>query len=467
MKIILLVSLVIFLKYDLMKVKKLINMESEDDLKSFFDDFLKFEKDMNLFSITYDDFSVWDIVRYAIFTYLYEYNGTSTTKEQVFHRINYLRKLRSLPLVLFSVLKTHLKLRKCDNLLFSSSRKKINGRYEDTITYDFKQIMTDKYVELECNASNKRYDSFAFHKKLFNTISSREIIDFSGIIDEMSNLVSLHFGVPKDSCCKVMNSELNRFTDDRKYYLYIFNKIKPKRVFLLQDGIQKGLIYACKKLSIELSEFQHGIINRFHQAYSYSRDIDYTNLKTVPDNLLTFSDYWGKGFYMPTTKIIPLGNSFYNYPRLKDKKGKHILIISTIPHQELFNEELSSFSENVTPIVIKLHPSQSLDYKRIKEHYKNSGNISVIYDEFSTEDLLKEASKVVVIRSTVTYEALQLGIPVYILKRRDYIGHSDLFDIGGVSVVDSFLEVVNGKTPTVENVVFFDTFNPAALKSLL
>ena len=183
-------------------------------------------------------------------------------------------------------------------------------------------------------------------------------------IEEIDELFYKEFDVRFDFKNKI-NIHISIFKADILYYRYIFSLFKPKLVFITAAGEEKGLCYACQHKEIKVFELQHGQISNFHPYYSYPKDIDFSNLKTVPYGFLSFSSYWHKVNY-PVKVKLNIGSSAYNLSM--NKKGNNVLIATHNIYMEDLLPLIKELSVNIKDkkIILKLHPEQRNEVEDIK-----------------------------------------------------------------------------------------------------
>ena len=77
-------------------------------------------------------------------------------------------------------------------------------------------------------------------------------------------------------------------------------------------------------------------------------------------------------------------------------------------------------------------------------------------------DLLRDASDVLLIQSTVAYEALQSGKRVFIIREQDSGAHADIFGLAGVHAVrqvDELVEALSHPVAPFTPPTFFEAFD--------
>ena len=255
------------------------------------------------------------------------------------------------------------------------------------------------------------------------------------------------------------------FYIQRYIYRFLLNRWKIKKVFLTQNGIQKALICACSELNIPIIEFQHGIVDRGHLAYSYPRK----NIENiyVPNKIMSLSDFWFRDCILPKTEIVPIGNDYFNINEnvSAGKTGK-ILVISA----DVFGEELASFIQQCMDepffksyiFYFKLHPNQFNEYDYYKSLFEQYENVIVMRNEKDVPTLLNETEVLFTIQSTAVYEGLQRGVKICILKRSSYMRHEHIFMLPNVFLADATVDLkycISKENLSVSAPVFFQPFD--------
>lgn len=422
------------------------------------------ESEHSLFEITVNDFALWDVLRYSLYFWVLNYrvktSSVSTHKKKLIDYIG----------ITIKILSVEFGLRNREYLLFSSSRNRdIYNKVIDIASYNVQELLENKFVKLE---SFNKFDNhyIGYHKEFISKIISKKGISITPYLDAINRFADIlqsSFQINRNDILDKLNIDILNFEIDRRYYRYILNRVNPKRIFLTQNGIQKALMLCAFERKIPIIEFQHGIINKNHPAYSYPVNCNYENVKTLPTVLFMFSNFWKDVAYMPKVSKVITGNDYFNNP-LKHlhsngsyDKMDYILIVSSIVHQEEIDNFIMALRKRHinSHIVLKLHPNQIHQYKDICVKYEDDNSTDIILSEFSITDLLSRALCVVLIESTAAYEALQMSKTVYILKRMNYTGHSNIFNEDNVKIIDKYedIDIVCQNCDTNKK-IYFDTF---------
>lgn len=421
-------------------------------MENIWNRFLSFEARHNLFNLTDEKgIYIWDIVRFDIYIdILWGNNPTITNKTR--KKRNYLHLFKA-PLYYFRSLFV-----KSDYLFFLASRNKDGEKLIDKNAYNsIKQCLSvkKKIIGIEsyadCFSSDLKECGFqlllpSLPLYIISKILKKQNYNFDPIL----SLVKTEF--PES---KIDNSYLNSlyhlFYTQRRFYRFLLKRWGIKKTFLTQNGIQKGLIAACHDLNIPVYEFQHGIVDQGHIAYSYPSD-NITNVY-LPNKIVALSDFWFKDCILPfACKTISIGNDYFVPNKLESpndffqRKGK-ILVVSA----DVFGIELANFIKQciVDSILknykfyFKLHPNQFNEYNYYSTLFKDYNNVIIIQNEKDIPTLIGETEAMLTIQSTAVYEGLQKGISTYILKKSSYMRQAHLFKLPNVFLIDNVSDFKN------------------------
>ena len=244
-------------------------------------------------------------------------------------------------------------------------------------------------------------------------------------------------------------------------------------LFRSQNGIQKGLFMACKELKIKTVELQHGYVNYTHPAYSYPKLLNVSNEKQInlPYTFITFSEYWSNNIYYPVKEIIPFGNSFYAKNCLQQVTNrKNLTFISADIFQktiEFYVDSIVDYVSDGCALNIKLHPNQYNTKIDIIQKYEKYPNINVYSDDISINELLSTSKEVIVISSTIAYEALQSNCNLAIIQDDSSFDLIDLFDQPNVRIIHSPSELLLQKKNIKSSVKYFEEFQSDSFSEFL
>ena len=417
-------------------------MEFNDLLKRFYD----MEADLKLFDRKdKNGIYYWDIFRFDLFDELTEggqsfnNNETKITKKIISSIFNLFRAFLILPRLLCT-----------RNRIFAylCSRNKYRGNaiLFDQNAHDLLSLF--KQEELVINESYarsatlydgyKKYSNISVFSRFIPTLFSVPYEEFSTLCYDVKNVF------PQSTVdVKRLASLYITFYKERLFYRWLFKTVKTRNILITQNGIQKGLFAAAIDLGLKVYEFQHGIINDGHLAYSYPK-IDDIDCKVYrPSHLLTLSDFWLCDCCVPYTKKIVLGNDYF-IPQISKNSTpspyKILVVSSTFMRKELFTfiddcrSTLHEFDKY--EFIYKLHPNEFVNIDIYKENFKKYPNVKVSTNEKSISQWMNECATMVTILSTAAYEALQCNRKVIVLKRLNYQMMKIIFNCDNVYTVD-------------------------------
>jgi hypothetical protein len=410
---------------------------------------------------------IWDILRMHVYLdYMWENFKDNTSQER-------LRDKFALSLKRLGLLLTFLFKKKRTNIFLTNSRDKTDdGFFYDKNANDFLQrLQKDSYV-IETNQMNaKKYlypvaliRPSSLINWLYYLLYRRK--DYSVLLEKINTGLQLKW----DN--KTINRHISYFKSERLIYRLLFKFKRPKRVFVNQNGIQKALFCAARENHVQTVELQHGIIDKGHISYNYPASIDSDSRIYIPDMLLTFSKFWAQDVNYPVKRIIPIGNTVFasidGTHKKFDPLSKSVGFVSA----DVFGTRLAELAKEYAVlnekdnVLFKLHPNEFAWKSRFDELFRGYPNIQVITNEHPTEDIILSCDAIVLIQSTIAYQALQAGIPVFIYKRMTYYRHSHIFESPNVKLIEDARQiVVTGRTHYSKD-IFFERFDESVYNRL-
>ena len=214
---------------------------------------------------------------------------------------------------------------------------------------------------------------------------------------------------------------------------------------------------------------KHGSFDRNHLVYSYPDIVPLVSNVYMPDYFLTMGKSWGKGIYTPS-QIIVTGNDYFISQKYVEKSKKCLLFISTIVHGEKLSNLAIQFIIQHPDFCIKykLHTNEYNMEAKYKSMFAPYPNIEILKNEIELGMLIARCEIVVLINSTVLYEALDQGAKVAVFKVMNYYSQSECFSFPNVFLFDTIeeLEKAVSAEKKVSNIIFFEKFNKEKFKSL-
>ncbi len=384
------------------------------------------ESAAGVYDIRIHEFSFWRIVRaYVLDKYMkfnYDKNLRDTSKKTVYpfkFLVSYLSSFMSYLSLLFS------KNRRKKFIVYAFPRlQKTDGRYIDKFT---DPLVTNSNLKENCIIFQRPLAGL--HKKPRynqNKIVPTDFVDFSA---RLAGLVLLpftlliyghkqyklylkakpHFGLTIKDYIK-FNYRLGAFLFSYAFNKQLFRLLKPRKVLLVNRGVNYAVIHACKKLQIDVCELQHGITHSYTILYSgkYDEKID-------PDYFCSFGSYWkGKQFGLPPEKIINIGWAYEKF--LKEITPKNnmnddvILVISEPIISDNIIRAVGKLAKQFPHLTfhLRLHPQERLSALHAKT-IKTQNNIKLVDNTTESSVAVMAYKRVLGVNSSVLYEALGLN----------------------------------------------------------
>lgn len=420
----------------------------------------------------------WDIIRFQIFDAIY-YGSDQTdyiSKKTIFQKLRtYYREIINLFNSEF-LKKRQIKRNRGDFVFYICSRYLENNKNIDKTSRNIIDILVKKLFLIESVKGNEKNNIFsnAYYPYKLNflmKLSRKKAAE--PVYFEINEILKNYFE-PSIDVLNLINHEMFRFEIEEKFYLKLFSKMKINGIFFNQNGIQKGIISAAHSLKIPTIEIQHGYIGKGHLAYLYPNNVSFNHLNTITDYFLLLSKFWESDINYPTQKNIVMGNDLFYVPKSDFVEFKQLLVICSNVHLDsllVLTKKILKYSTDIK-ITFKCHPNQKYQMKAILSEFEDYENVNVIFDEVSVQQLIKEIPYVLMIQSTVAYEALQGGCKLFVYEVEDYDALSNIFDNPSVMLVKNEEQIIKEiqygiKDFTHENITFFEKFNKEKFQKFL
>jgi len=243
----------------------------------------------------------------------------------------------------------------------------------------------------------------------------------------------------------------------KRLYRNILQRIRPRALLLTTAVEYISLVAAAKELGIRVIEFQHGLINRHHTAYSWTKyALPYKKHMPLPDQIFVYGDYWrdelvANGFW--DEEIRSVGSlridQYRQQPRRQESTPFTILITTqnedTTKLVRFLDEFLDIAKERLClRLVVKLHPAEG-DKNNYRILTKHGDLVTILLgsESPSTFSLLNQSNLHISIYSTCHYEALGLGVPTAILPLYKHEMVLHLVETGHAYLIQSPTELLN------------------------
>lgn len=442
---------------------------------NFTDEFFEFEIKNKLFDIIDNKgLRPWEAVRYWVyFNISHKGQGghVSEPRPSLFVRL-----LHFINEIIFSLiyLLTH---KKCEYLCIFSSRDLKDEEYYDKISDNLYHLLDkEKTIGIETYNVHGKYKYKGYTCSAIVETIVKYFVRCKFDFTPVQKLIQERFP-GYDMNLSDLEGWYRIFVSQYLFYKFIFNHYGIRKVFMVQNGIHKGLFAAANELGIEVNEYQHGQISRNHLAYSYPDNTEITPSNIYhPTRLMLFGEFWGKGRVYPGVKNVTLGNDAYaESAEWVDIKGnKCILVISNREEGKMLAELVKGILniDKEFTFYMKLHPNQYTEVDDYKNIFENYPNVNVITNDDTVNHLLSRSEAILVVQSTAELEALQAGRKVYVVKYGSYEFMDFVFNEPGVYQITNSHDFIESYNQYRDEVIkprkdFFVRYNEDVAKSII
>lgn len=430
------------------------------------DQFHKMENEFCLFELGIkDNLPIWDIVRYNVYLkYYYPEKDRKQFETEISHNLS--DYFYFILLVIKSLFYFFISNGK--NVFITSSRyQNHNGFWFDKSAQSIIEEYKSESIILEPVFAKKTKNKYIYDiSNVLRRFYRKNILtpyNFSKIEEALKS----QFGE-----CLISYEEMNRlllnFKSDLKFYLFFFKIKKTKKLFI-STGNPRATIYASKKLKIKTYLIQHGSIEFDSIDLSYPKEITKNDFILLPDFLLTFGSFWCKDLNIPNTKIVSIGNDYFSN-KIKEESDNSVLIISTIIHGDELKKLTKKIALKRKDLIFKfkLHPNEYVYFDEYVKYFEGYTNVQVISDQFDTSLLISKSMLIVLIVSTVLYEALNQNKKVGVYKKINYERQLHLSGLKNLYFFDNEIELDDIISLPIysEKVSFYEQFKTDIIKDL-
>lgn len=427
------------------------------------DKFFEMETKYRLFDIkTNEGFFLWDIIRYDVYL---QYNDIVCAKRGK-EKFNFLLIKKFFVFIWLFIKSIFIFLFSKPNYIILSNNRYLdeNKRLFDKSIQNIVEELNDKSINIDnlkplSNYRNKVYFNLLFVYRQF-FFKRKSISDETYVL--LNKAFIEYYG---ESKFKKEDIEYiySLFLCDYNYYSFYLNKVKPKAIFYVLNGIQKALLLAAKQNNITTCEVQHGSVRRVNLAYSYPKWIARNSNIILPDYFLSMGKNAVISPVNMPTNVVNIGNDYYVFDASLEKEDNSVLVVSTAFHSKYLIPHILEFAKDNPSIKVyyKLHPQEYFQEDYYLDIFKEFDNVKVLKGEIDINVLIARSKMVVLIFSTVAYETLNQGKKLAILKEFDYKSMEDIFDFPNVYQFDSTKSLIEiyHKNLEYSDITFFDKFD--------
>lgn len=419
------------------------------DIIDFSEKFFRIEKETTLLEDSQcGNVNIWDLVRHDLFYYIFLSQENISVQPKSNSILTFKKKFKDL----FNFIR---KAKKRKIIIIAASRVKYNEYYVDPIS----DSLLKKYNTSECliyesysdwELTSKQCSNEPLKHLIRKTVS---LFPLSRKEDKIVEAIITHIKLEFDLIIhkRFFKERITQFRADYHYYLSLFKILKPEKIFVVQNGIMKGLFKAAKNLDIKTYELQHGFVGKTHPAYHYDLDYNKLNRFIFPDYFLTFGSYWNSCCCYPPEKII-IGKEGNQIEKSAEKnKNYDVTLFSSEFHNKYLIPlaiELVTLKPNLK-ICFKFHPNQ----KRNEIEFRNSlikYNITVFFDEIDSSILVKESIYSLIIQSSIGFEVINEGKCLLIYEKLNYQENLDILSLPHTKTfktVQELIRILGSKIP--------------------
>ena len=427
------------------------------------DEFLKFEKDNNLFDYNYKGVYFWALIRFNV--YHDYYLKTKNAHPNLFERKKFKNRFKFFKFIPKQIINKLLMKKKDlfisnDNIYKIIDEKRIDPftdffQRSDFTTHNhtvFSPILSNDIIYLGTNdacITFKQYGYLFFYamlKKIKLIKIPKEIIKLLNVLKHENINISLDYGyfILKTICNFNLRKKFHKkLIQDRFKCIVLVDHYNTNHM---------SLCSAAQELNIPSIELQHGIIGNQHIAYNFF-DMSANN-KYLPKYIFTFGNYFNDSMRLPNeTTSVSVG-----YPQMDFSKNKYKNIIKNKKQiifysQGAIGDKLSKLAVNIAKLTsnngylikYKLHPSECETWKKDYPHLVYEKNIELLDQTMNVHELLSSAEFHVGVYSTVLIEALAFNGTVFVYNTSDddieYM--KDFIKIGCMHLFNNENELLN------------------------
>lgn len=445
-------------------------------------DFLKMEKENNLFSIKLKGIVLWPLVRSRIYERtLAKINNKNDDIRGSKTKIE--KNISNILQIIFESLKfLFKKKKKADFLILAHPRrKKINDQYIDIYTDPLVKYLEGNIVIMEPMHKLSHYTPTPYE------VLKLDIIDYwprviSNILYRFIKSEKFNKFICVDNYFKVRGIELQANNLIKKEFIralisiYFFKillrKVKPHLIIEVvgYSRLSQYLNLAANQLNIETLELQHSDVGENHISYNFN-DAQKNKVESYPNYLAVWGDYFKDNIKFPIEQdnIIVVGFPYFWEKMEKAKTNselqsksvnkKLVLVISQPGNGKKlleFCEQITSSSENLL-IYFKPHPNEIDEFENYQKMVSDNDDIVLVTDgNIELYSMIKSSDVILGIHSTVLLEAAVINKKVLILKLPGWEHYQDL-----ISDPELDVHLVNNKKD------FFNTISSTSKAHIL
>ena len=449
-----------------MKTQKSNPSYQKMNVNDFVKEFLRFEGNYKLFDLKVNDVFIWDLIRYSIFNYLWlsfsDLEKPSQPNAKIL--VSKLKVIKEICLFWINLI-TRLPYRWSVKDIFIM-KNSFSNIEDDKILYNA-YASIEKSHTLAINSQYLNVNILPFNRINLNNAEVRDFVIF------LSNSLNANFNLRLDKSLltSIVRKAFVRFHASAFKYKIILTLFSPKRVHINPSFVDKGLYFTCKELSIPVLEYQHGCIDETHILYNYSSNTDINKLY-LPKYMMCFSDFWVNQMTYPVDKFI-VGSHLSFKSDIHKKNNNSLLVIGQPCCTNLIIKYLSWISDmNIfTKIGYSMHNGESNYHQTIKKSLFNH-DVFIHDSHINAVDLFSEYDSVMILQSSVFYEALYHNLKILLIPELKYTRFNNLFGTPNVLILSnkgksSILDFLSQNRKPIDYSYLFSNFDSLTFKLFL
>lgn len=202
----------------------------------------------------------------------------------------------------------------------------------------------------------------------------------------------------------------------------VLDRLRPRVVFFDSpvDGGWGAAIAAMKRRGARVVEPQHGWIGPGHGAYNFGAAMSAPELAVeLPDELLTFGDYWSDGLRYPGP-VTTIGKPHFEKAVLAapplEERPREVLVVSSVGEPGKTADFVIALAEALpTSWRVRFRPHPSERVTQVERYARLLGVPRVTLDDRTdVYEALASTRIVVGVASTVLFEAAGMGCRVFV-----------------------------------------------------
>ena len=257
--------------------------------------------------------------------------------------------------------------------------------------------------------------SFVYHLKNRNLYCSNLLKSFISKFSDVELSQSFISSI-------LFSSEIRYMQQYLKYLVWL-SITKPLSLYIVCAYGNEGIVAAAKKLQIPVTEFQHGIISKYHLGYNV---LSSAPPNFFPNKILVFGQYWiDNNFFYPSISCECHDYRWlqiHSYPSTRilnvdiEDKNNTWLFVSQ-PSLPAFNRAISNLALNNidSNFLYRPHPREltRADFSKAElcNNFSTYPNLTISQNAVFADDL-RLVSGIICCRSFTAYEALSMGLKV-------------------------------------------------------